>query len=74
LAWFPVLDGQKKIHWEPNHSYRASSLSMRGPRTYPELGLDPSTPIYEQFANHPDSVQWISDPARVASKWTHFEM
>ena len=74
LAWFPILDGQRKIHWEPNPSYRSSSLSIRGPRAYPELGLDSSTPIYEQFVKDPDSVQWVSEPARVASVWPTFEM
>jgi glucose-6-phosphate isomerase len=79
LAWFPILegkqeDGQQKIHWEPNPSYRSSDLSLRGPRAYPDLGLDPSTPIYEQFANDPNSVQWVSEPARVESVWPDFEM
>jgi len=74
LAWFPILDGQQKIHWEPNPSYRSGRLSIRSPRAYPELGLDPSTPIYERFANDPDSVQWVSEPARVASVWASFEM
>ena len=74
LAWFPILDGQQRIHWEPNPSYRTGNLSIRGPRAYPELGLDRSTPIYEQFANDPDSVQWVSEPARVASLWADFEM
>jgi glucose-6-phosphate isomerase, archaeal len=79
LAWFPILSGQtnddqQKIHWEPNPSYRTSDLSIRSPRAYPELGLDLSTPIYEQFANDPDSVQWISEPARAASVWPDFEM
>jgi glucose-6-phosphate isomerase, archaeal len=87
LAWFPILDGQEKdreekggqpkIRWERNLSYRfnqSNDLSMRVPRAYPELGLDPSTPIYEQFANNPDSVQWVSEPARVAQVWHNFEM
>jgi glucose-6-phosphate isomerase len=74
LAWFPILDGQQKIHWEPNPSYRPGDLSIRGARAYPDLGLDPCTPIYEQFANDPDSVQWVSEPARVASVWATFEM
>jgi glucose-6-phosphate isomerase, archaeal len=74
LAWFPVLDGQQKIHWRPNPSYRAGDLSIRGARSYPELGLDPLIPIYEQFANNPDSVQWVSEPARVERAWPNFEM
>ena len=64
LAWFPVLDSERNIHWESNPSYLSSSLSIRGSRAYPELGLDPNTPMYEQFAADPDSVQWVSQPAQ----------
>ena len=74
LAWFPILDGQQKIRWEPNPSYRSSALSIRVARAYPELGLDPSIHIYEQFASDPESVQWVSEPARVAKVWSGFEM
>jgi glucose-6-phosphate isomerase, archaeal len=84
LAWFPILDGQKndgqkndgqqKIRWEPNSAYGCSELIVRGARAYPELGLDPSTAIYEQFAKDPESVQWVSEPARAESVWANFEM
>lgn len=74
LAWFPVLDGRNDVTWEPNPRYRSSHLSIRSPRAYPELGLNPNTPIYEQFAFDGDSVQWVSEPARVAPVWDGFEM
>lgn len=74
LAWFPVLDSQRNIHWEANPSYLSSSLAIRGPRLYPELGLDPNTPMYEQFASDPDCIQWVSQPALVAGLWPAFEM
>jgi glucose-6-phosphate isomerase, archaeal len=74
LAWFPIVDDEYNIRWEPNPSYRPQDLSLRGPRAYPELGLDPGRPIYEQFANDPDSIQWVSEPARVARVWPVFEM
>ena len=74
LAWYPVLDGKKNLHWEPNPSYRSRELSIRSPRAYPELGLNRLTPIYEQFASNPDSVQWVSEPARAAQVWSEFEM
>ena len=74
LAWFPVLDDEGDINWEQNPSYRSTVLSTRGPRTYPELGLHPETPIYEQFATEPESIQWVSEPARVAPVWAAFEM
>jgi glucose-6-phosphate isomerase len=73
LAWFPVVDNEDKIRWEPNPSYQSGDLLIRDARAYPDLGLDPHTPIYEQFANDPDSVQWVSEPSRVAPVWPMFE-
>ena len=75
LAWFPILDEEKKISWEPNHAYRQpAELSIRSPRAYPDLGLDLGTPMYEQFTRDPESVQWVSDPARLADVWNNFEI
>jgi len=74
LAWFPILGADRKIRWEINPSYRRSKLSIRRPRAYPELGLDPNQPMYEQFAADPDSMQWVSQPASVSNVWADFEM
>ncbi|MGO8797172.1 MAG: glucose-6-phosphate isomerase family protein [Candidatus Sulfotelmatobacter sp.] len=74
LAWFPVLDAHQNICWQPNPSYQFSELSLRGPRAYPELRLDVGLPIYEQFACHPESIQWVSEPASIASLWPDFEI
>ena len=72
LAWFPVLrDG--RVEWLANPRYRASSLVVRGPRNYPELGLDAKIPIYRQYRQDPEAVQWISEPARAASLWKTLE-
>jgi glucose-6-phosphate isomerase len=73
LAWFPVLDENCAIQWEANPRYRASTLSLRNSRTYPELGLKPDLPIYEQFARNPHTVQWVSEPETVAAVWPNFE-
>jgi glucose-6-phosphate isomerase, archaeal len=74
LAWFPIVDDTHSIRWEPNPSYRAGDLSIRGPRPYPELGLNSHTPIYEQFAADPESVQWVSEPSRATQVWSTFDM
>jgi glucose-6-phosphate isomerase, archaeal len=72
LAWFPLLR-REQIEWEPNPRYRASNLQLRGPRLYPELELDSTTPVYRQFQAGPERVQWVSEPARVAEVWPTFE-
>ena len=73
LAWFPKILDDGHIDWEPNPRYVESPLSVRVARDYPELGLLPSTPIYEQFAREPERVQWVSDPSRFRSLWPVFE-
>jgi glucose-6-phosphate isomerase len=73
LAWFPLLSEEDDIFWQPNPRYHATSLTQREARAYPELGLSEDAPIYEQFARNPDSVQWVSDPARFAELWPTFQ-
>jgi len=73
LAWYPLLAEDGEISWEPNPTYSVSKLERRKARTYPELGLSAPVPIYEQFCRHPDSVQWVSDPASLHSLWPQFE-
>jgi len=73
LAWFPLLDDRNEISWQPNTRYVATPLIRRQARPYIELDLLGSLPIYEQFARNPDSLQWVSDPARFASLWPSFE-
>jgi glucose-6-phosphate isomerase len=72
LAWFPTLrDG--RIEWQANSRYKPSQLSVRGARPYPELGVLPGVPLYRQFEDDPDRLQWVSEPARVASLWDTLE-
>lgn len=72
LAWFPLLRGDH-IEWQANPRYQKSSLDIRGPRAYPELGLDAAVPIYRQYQRNPEAMQWISDPARAATLWPKLE-
>lgn len=73
LAWFPVLAENGEIQWEANPHYQLSMLLKKNSRPYPELGLNPRLPIYEQFVQNPDSVQWVSEPKMAERLWTDFE-
>jgi glucose-6-phosphate isomerase, archaeal len=73
LAWFPVLDESGKIQWERNPQYRSPSLLQKKARTHPELGLNPQMPIYGQFVQNADAVQWVSEPKMAERLWTDFE-
>jgi len=74
LAWFPILAADGEIRWRRNLRYRESQIELRTARAYPELGLERGLPIYEQFARDPSSVQWVSEPARLAALWPGFEL
>jgi glucose-6-phosphate isomerase len=73
LAWYPLLNDQDEIHWHPNPRYATASLICHKARSYAELGLCESLPIYEQFARNPELVQWVSDPKRLSTLWPSFE-
>jgi glucose-6-phosphate isomerase, archaeal len=72
LAWFPLLR-QSGISWEANPRYDRSTLDQRRARNYPELGIEPGVPIYRQFQQDPERLQWVSEPARLASLWKTLE-
>lgn len=75
LAWFPLLDENNQIHWERNPNYsQPSSIRISGCRPYPELGLRTDIPIYQQFLDDIESMQWVSDPGRFAKLWQDFEI
>jgi glucose-6-phosphate isomerase, archaeal len=73
LAWFPLLTDNGQIWWQANPNYSASKLECRQARLYPELDIQSTVPIYERFRQDPESVQWVSDPARFAALWPGFE-
>jgi glucose-6-phosphate isomerase, archaeal len=73
LAWFPLVGRQGEISWERNPNYLLSELAFKEAREYPELDVPSATPIYECFRRAPESVQWVSDPARFAELWPRFE-
>lgn len=72
LAWFPVAAGAGKIDWRANPAYGPSTLEVHPARAYPELGLAEEDDIYGQFLRDPESVQWVSDPARQGALWRDF--
>lgn len=73
LAHFPLLRADGTIEWLANDRYRAARLEQRTSRSYPELDLDPVTPIYTQYRRNPQSVEWVAQPSRFAELWLNFE-
>ncbi len=72
LAWFPLLR-EGRVEWQRNCSYAPSLLICRPARSYPELGVSDTLPIYEQFSQDHSSMQWVSEPALVERIWEAFE-
>jgi len=73
LAWYPLLDAERKIRWHRNPKYAArTDLVTARPRIYAELGLGGGEPIYAAFEKNPDLIQWVSDPAQKEEVWREF--
>ncbi len=72
LAWYAVFDDQSQLAWHRNPAYTPAELNLGSPGDYQELGLKNGTPIYVQFEKNPETVQWVSEPARLAEFWKGF--
>ena len=72
LAWFPTLDSANQVEWQRNSTYTHSQLVTHKARAYPELDLSPSLSLYEQFTKDPESLMYVSEPARRGSLWPAF--
>lgn len=73
LAWYPMVQAKGEIEWVPNPRYRKSSLEVRGPRDYAELGFVRGKSLYEQAVRDLDRFAWVSKPALRAELWKQFE-
>lgn len=73
LAWFPLLTETGEIGCEKNSHYLSSTLRVSAARGYPELGLRSELPIYRQYRENPEAVQWVSEPGRPEETWKQFE-
>jgi glucose-6-phosphate isomerase len=73
LAFFPLVRADGTIEWQANDRYRAARLEQRTSRSYPELDLDPVTPIYTQYRRNPRSVEWVAQPSYFGELWPEFE-
>jgi glucose-6-phosphate isomerase, archaeal len=72
LAWYPVVT-PKGIEWAPNPNYHTTTLDVRRPRDYADLGLVRGLSLYEQAARDLDRLAWVSKPALCEEVWKHFE-
>ena len=72
LAWFPeVSDGG--LGWRANRKYTPGEITVRHTRTYPELGLRDTLPLYRHWQEDPESVEWVAFPGRHEALWRRFE-
>ena len=71
LAWYPVIQDGGLV-WLRNEHYEKSELVVKPPGNYERFGIRAGTPIYRQFEENPDCVQFISKPGMKAELWEHF--
>jgi glucose-6-phosphate isomerase len=72
LAWFPLVESGG-IEWMRNPEYVPSQLEKRDSRPYEELNVRGDVPLYTQFEQNPEALQWVSEPQRFENIWKRFE-
>jgi glucose-6-phosphate isomerase len=72
LAWFPLLQDDQ-LRWEANDRYPIlRELICKGPESYSQLGLRRGVPIWQQYLERPESVNWVPRPELMDAEWTNF--
>ncbi|MEX0885502.1 MAG: glucose-6-phosphate isomerase family protein [Phycisphaeraceae bacterium] len=72
LAWFPLVDDDDALTWQPNDRYDRRELVCKVPEKYTTLGIEPGKPIYEQFDTDRDRFMFVPEPARAENVWHGF--
>ncbi len=72
LAWFPLIDNEGKITWQPNENYSKSELIQKSPETYSKLGIEKDQPIYGQFEKDPSHFSFVPFPEKAKEVWKDF--
>jgi len=72
LAYFPKVGKDRKITWEKNPNYEATTFEVKGPRIYIELEIDPSKPIYTQYLEDYERFMFVVNPRIKADIWEKF--
>jgi glucose-6-phosphate isomerase, archaeal len=72
LAWFATFDDHGQLAWSKNTAYIPTKLNLGSASEYTQLGLNKGPSLYAQFEKDPETVQWVSEPARFANLWPDF--
>ncbi|MDD7161917.1 MAG: glucose-6-phosphate isomerase family protein [Candidatus Ornithospirochaeta sp.] len=68
IAFFPIAG--KTLRWEKNPSYRSCHLNELNARSYEEIGIKDSSPIFSQFVAKNELFDFIPHPEILsAEKW-----
>jgi glucose-6-phosphate isomerase, archaeal len=72
FAWYALLNNGGQLEWQRNPRYVSRELIVGPPDSYQKLSLQKGVPIYTQFERNPETVQWVSEPARMSGVWPDF--
>lgn len=71
LAYYPLVS-DKGLNWVQNKNYFAPKLIIKKPRIYTELGIQTTTPIYQQYEINPSKFDFVANPNINKEVWWNF--
>jgi len=71
IAFYPVWNGES-LEWQKNPRYEDCGLIEKTPEKYTSFGISGGKPIYAQFEQNPDAVQFVSKPSIKEELWNNF--
>lgn len=72
LSYFPVIQEDHTIRFEPNQSYGETELIIKRPRLYTEFHVSAESPIYEQYEQNRTLFEFVTDPGKYKYLWKGF--
>jgi glucose-6-phosphate isomerase len=73
IAWFPVFNEKNEIVWLRNECYKESSLIVKSPGNYSDLGIIKGKSIYKTFEENPERFLYVPKPQLKNNVWINFE-
>lgn len=73
VAYYPIIQEDTSISFEPNKLYQAQDLIIKAPNSYEQFGIEKGVSIYKQYQKNKALFDFVKDPRITTDLWKNFE-